>query len=114
MKGRRAGITLKQRWNLEHGQLSQFSVRQVGADVDFPPATRAPAVPDKGLKPGVAAPAAIKIASAKPEFRLAGGTPGKQPGNFDRVMAIEAGGGGRRKHTQGKTARTGDDRARLG
>jgi len=51
--------------------------------VDFPPAAGAPAVPDKGLKPGVAAPAVIKIASTKPEFRLAGGTPGKQPGNFD-------------------------------
>jgi len=68
--------------------------------VDFPPTTRAPAVPDKGLKPGVAAPAAIKIASAKPEFRLAGGTPGKQPGNFDRVTAIGASGSGRREHTQ--------------
>jgi hypothetical protein len=56
--------------------------------VDFPPAARAPAAPNQGLKLGIAAPAPIKVASAKPEFYLAGWTPGKKLENFNRVTAI--------------------------
>jgi len=92
--------------------LPQFPVRQAGAGVDFPPAADTPAVPDQGVKPGVAVPAPVKIASTKPEFGLTGGTPGRKLENLNRVAATGAGMGGWRKHTQ-KTAWTGNGHAGL-
>ena len=68
--------------------------------MNFPPATRAPAVPDKRLKHDVAMPAPVKIAGAKPTLRLTGETPGEQLEDFNRVAAIGTDGSGRRKHTQ--------------
>ena len=68
--------------------------------MNFPPATSTPAVPNQGLEHGVAAPAAIKIASAESELELTGRTPSKQPENFDQVAAIGASGSEWREHTQ--------------